>query len=56
MPKFIEEVPEKGIIKTIQDKPCCKCGLYTLFVDIDFGAPICSTECQDSLWEDFKKA
>jgi hypothetical protein len=55
--KFICEDNDRDIIKILRDAvPCWNCQELTTFFDIDFGAYLCSTECQDTKLKEFGEA
>ena len=37
-------------------EPCWNCDNDTPFLDINFGARLCSVECQDAKWREFETA
>jgi endogenous inhibitor of DNA gyrase (YacG/DUF329 family) len=51
MPRFLrndaDDTEHRNVIKSRQSGVCWQCGSRTLYIDIDFGAYLCSTECQD---------
>jgi hypothetical protein len=54
--KFTEKVPDRGIIELKVSGPCWNCCESTVFVDVDFGTFLCSTECQDKKVAEFAEA
>jgi len=48
MPRFEhgDDTERRNVIKSRQGYTCWQCGSRTLYVDIDFGVFMCSTECQ----------
>jgi hypothetical protein len=45
-----------GYMKSSVDGPCWHCGTLTHWIDTDFQARICSTECSDIKWDEFYRA
>jgi endogenous inhibitor of DNA gyrase (YacG/DUF329 family) len=41
------DTERRDVVKLRQSNTCWNCGSRTLYADIDFGAYLCSTECQD---------
>lgn len=46
---------KEGVIKGKSSRPCGECKDLTQWVDINFECPICSTECQDKMIEEYNK-
>jgi predicted nucleic acid-binding Zn ribbon protein len=50
--KHLEEVAP-SLVKFLPSEECLICGAPTTFGDIDFGAPFCSEECFQAMWEQY---
>lgn len=51
-----QDEPEPGIVFTKDKEHCWVCGAQTAFIDIDFDVYVCSEECEESMWEDYRWA
>ena len=53
-----DEIVYKGstLFKSDEESPCWQCGEMTLWIDLSFEAPLCSEECEDLKWEEFRLA
>jgi hypothetical protein len=52
---YLSEV-EPGILKGEKYEPCWKCGFPTRFIDMDFQAYLCSTECLELVMDEYATA
>lgn len=44
---------ERMFVSEVETNPCAVCKEATGWYNIAFGAPICSSECQDRLWTEY---
>lgn len=56
--RYEDEIIYKGssLFKSDQESPCWHCGESTLWIDLSFEARLCSEECEDAKWAEFKLA